>query len=35
MTEVLTILIEGFLFFPPSQQEKMLWEMEYVGLKER
>jgi len=28
MTEV---LIEGF--FSPSQQEKMLWEMEYVGLK--
>jgi len=31
---MIEVLIEGFLFFSPSQQEKMLWKMEYVGLKE-
>jgi hypothetical protein len=30
---MIEVLIEGFYFFSPSQQEKMLWKMDYAGLK--
>jgi len=30
---MIEVLIEGFLFFSPSQQEKMLRKMDYAGLK--